>query len=114
VRSGRSRSAPGSEIVVTALKFVGHPLSDRRSHRCGLSWRTRRVSLVPHKGLELISILILQRLEDRVCRIAVELDIELRPNIIGQLVQLTPCRNGHQNCSRTFLDREFSQPGGLG
>jgi hypothetical protein len=68
----------------------------------------------PHKGLELISILILQRLEDRVCRIAVELDIELRPNIIGQLVQLTPCRNGHQNCSRTFLDREFSQPGGLG
>jgi len=45
-----------------------------------------------------------QRFEDRVGRVLVELDLDLGPQLVGQVVELPACRDGHEERLRLLVD----------
>lgn len=49
-----------------------------------------------------------QSLEHGVRCILVKFNVNLSPEVIGEIVQLAPCCNVHEQGLRLFVDREFS------
>ena len=46
-------------------------------------------------------------LEHPIFRIAVELNVDLGPQMIGKITQRPSCRDRHQQCARLLVDGEF-------
>ena len=53
-----------------------------------------------HDDRRLLAGLLCQRFEESICRLAIELDVDLCPQLIGQVVELTPGRDWHEQDAR--------------
>src|SRR5262245_33433368 len=60
-----------------------------------------------------LSYLLDERFEHGVIRVLVELDIDARPHVVGQLRKLASAGDRHQQRLGLFVDSQFGDPDGI-